>query len=549
MQTTDKLSPPVIALVFVVSAFVLSMPLWMPINGHDGWIHLNWLEQFTRLFREGDLYPRWMPDSFSGFGSPAFYVYPPLTYWFASLLSLTGLHSGESLYFAVIISCIFASAVTFCMYAREVAFSKQSSLLGALCYALAPYTMIDVAIRNALSEYVAFLWIPLVFIGIERWIVRQEVQRESVAGATLFIIGAACLALTNIPTFIITCISSVIYILVRKSERGIIKRYLLFTLGIVSVSLLTAFYFGTAFNVQNQLSTSYLWSIIGNKPIHRWMLGIGEEYQHFRDLFLLLTLLFGVFTVAFVRKASARHEASRVIIGLSALAIVFQVPYLTDWLYTFPIVRYIQFDQRWNMILVFTTAVGVAVLLDNRHKYAVTLSRALLVCAGCVPVVVTLFIPNLPSREIANKYHNDPPEYLSKYIDDTTISYPRYFSSLGMKDLVDGADSLSCKQIGASTFELTKSTEAEVDVRFKLQYFSFWWLSEKRMARVDHYGDKSSVLHARLPKGKGTYYLSQVIEGSGAYELLSIMSLSLIVFVLFLSYYRDKLLQLFRKVN
>jgi len=549
MQITDKLSRPVIILTIAVSAFVLSIPLWMPISGHDGWIHLNWLEQFTRLFREGNLYPRWMPDSFSGFGSPAFYVYPPLTYWLASLLSLTGLHSVESLYFAVTIICIFASGVTFFMYAREVAFSEQSSLVGALCYSLAPYTMIDLAIRNALSEQVAFVWIPLMFIGIERWIVRQEAYKKRIAGATLYIFTTACLALTNIPAFIITCISSFIYIVSRKSDRSIIKRSLLFTKGIISVSLLTAFYVGTAFSLQDQISTSYLWAILGGKPIHRWMLGIDEQYQHFRDIFLVLTLLLSILTVASIRKVTGRYEVSRAVTALSVFAIVFQVPYLTDWLYNFPIIHYIQFDQRWNIVLAFTTAACITILFENNNRYAVKISGGLLVCAGCVPIVVTLLFSNPPSREIVHTYHNYPPEYISKYVNETTIAPPKYFSSLGMASSIDGADYISWKKIDASTYEITKFTEAEVDVRFKLQYFPFWWLSEPRMDRVELYGDKSGVLHARLPKGKGTYYLSQVVEESGKYELLSIMSFSLIVSVLILSYYRHKLLQLLRKVN
>jgi hypothetical protein len=201
------------------------------------------------------------------------------------------------------------------------------------------------------------------------------------------------------------------------------------------------------------------------------------------------------------------------------------------------------------MMLVFTTAVSIGILFENIHKYAVQIGGTVVVSAFCVLLVVKLFFSTPLSREIVDKYHNDPPEYISKYVEDTTIVPPKYFSSIGMASFLDGADSVSWKKIGASTFEITKSTKAEVDVRFKLQYFPFWWLSEPRMDRVELYGDKSGVLHARLPKGKGTYYLSQVVEGRGTYELLSIMSFSLVVSVLILSHYRDKLLQLLRKVN
>lgn len=549
MQITDKLSRPVIILTFAVSAFVLSIPLWMPINGHDGWIHLNWLEQFTRLFREGDLYPRWMPDSFSGFGSPAFYVYPPLTYWFASLISFVGLHSGESLFYAMSIVSVFASWATFYMYAREMQFSKYSSLIGAASYSFAPYVMIDVAIRNSLTENVAFIWVPLIFIGIERWIVGGNTTRKRTLGAALFVFATSCLLLTNIPTFIISSIASFIYILSRKCERSIVRRLLLYIVGIVFASLLTMFYIGQAINVQNYLSTSRLWSILGDVSIHRWMLGVGEEHQHFRDLFLAITLLLAMLTFALVWKMTRRHDVARSIFALSLLVIFFQVPYLADGLYNLSVLRYIQFDQRWNIILTFTTAVSIVLLVESKYRYAMEIISSSLTVAACVPVVVTVFFSNPPSREIVDNYHNDPPEYITKYVEDSAIAFPTYFGTTGMKSFIEGSDSISWKRIGSSTYEITKSAEAAVDIYIKLQYFPFWWLSQPPMDRIVLFADKSGIIRARLPKGKANYHLTQVVAGSVAYEMLSLLSLLLIVLIITTYYFKKSLLQLLRKVN
>src|SRR5258708_34242921 len=74
--------------IFLIAIILqIIFPLIYPVVGHDASVHLNWLEQFPKLFRDGNLYPRWMPDSFWHFGSPAFYFYPPLTYWCAGFIS------------------------------------------------------------------------------------------------------------------------------------------------------------------------------------------------------------------------------------------------------------------------------------------------------------------------------------------------------------------------------------------------------------------------------------------------------------------------------
>src|SRR5437870_7276042 len=100
------------------------MPFVYPIVGHDAPVHLNWLEQFPRLFREGNLYPRWMPDSFWGFGSPAFYFYPPLAYWLASLISFI-FPSPVAIYHALGFLITIASILSCYMFLQTFSASKR----------------------------------------------------------------------------------------------------------------------------------------------------------------------------------------------------------------------------------------------------------------------------------------------------------------------------------------------------------------------------------------------------------------------------------------
>src|SRR5882762_2668628 len=82
--------PKRVVLLLGFIAFVLLyvvLPLFHEVCGHDVLVLLNWIDQFTLAFRNGTLYPRWMPESFYGMGMPSFYFYPPLVYWVASVVS------------------------------------------------------------------------------------------------------------------------------------------------------------------------------------------------------------------------------------------------------------------------------------------------------------------------------------------------------------------------------------------------------------------------------------------------------------------------------
>jgi hypothetical protein len=551
MQTTDKLSRSVVGLAFVVSAFVLSMPIWMPINGHDGWIHLNWLEQFTRLFREGDLYPRWMPDSYSGYGSPAFYFYPPFTYWFASLVSLTGLHSGETLFHAVTIITLFLSSCSLYWYARTVSFTKETAIVGALCYAIAPYRMLDIAIRNALTEHVSFIWLPIILIGIEKWIILSRTRQERVIGAACLIFGFAFLILTNIPITVIMGVVCVVYIVFRRAGASFIKKAGLLCIGICTALLLTAFYLYPAYSLKFEISTQYIWNILGVPYVSNWMMRFGMQHQHFRDVVLLFSVGVSFVSYVIVANGYVQHQLKKVITGLLGVGIIFQLPVISGFLHSWWYLSYIQFDQRWNTILVFASAVSVMFFADEARKTSNKLRNTILSGGVTVVVFVAVYFNSPPSREIVSKYHNDPPEYLSDSVQTSMLIYPYYFTLYQSSDDIreQNKDSVSWRKIGNASYEIVKKQDAPLSIRFQLQYFSFWLLSEPRMKEIPLTTDSSGILKATLPKGKGTYYLTQVVKGSGSYDLISVVSTLLTTVILAALCFKDKLLKLLGKIK
>ena len=48
--------------------------------------HLRWSKHFAEQFWSGELYPRWLMGMNAGLGSPTFFFYTPIPYYFTSLL-------------------------------------------------------------------------------------------------------------------------------------------------------------------------------------------------------------------------------------------------------------------------------------------------------------------------------------------------------------------------------------------------------------------------------------------------------------------------------
>ncbi len=164
------------ALVIVLVVF--SYPLMQgSIRGHDSRTHLSWLLSLMEAWRTGALYPRWLPDQFAGLGSPVFYYYPPFSSFFFSTVDWLSLHQlgvGRVVVISGIVLSL-ASAGTFYWWARGVAGGSVFALVAAVFYGVAPYHFqIDYLARGAMAEFAAFVWIPLIFGGIQRWLHGQR---------------------------------------------------------------------------------------------------------------------------------------------------------------------------------------------------------------------------------------------------------------------------------------------------------------------------------------------------------------------------------------
>jgi uncharacterized membrane protein len=132
--------------------------------------NLTWAEQFSEQFRAFVLYPRWLPESFLGLGSPAFYFYAPLAFWIDALLSVVTFNALPLPYRLTLswMVILWASGLAMQAWLRRETGNGRIALWGAVAYMAAPYHLFDYFVRGAFAEFTAYLFLPLIFLSIRR---------------------------------------------------------------------------------------------------------------------------------------------------------------------------------------------------------------------------------------------------------------------------------------------------------------------------------------------------------------------------------------------
>jgi len=155
-------------LLLAFSIFALA-PLTAPgyfIHAHDARHSVYFLQMFDLSMRDGAWYPRWATDMTFGYGYPLWLILAPIPFFVGEAFHLVGfdfvsavkLVDGVALFFSALTTYLFASRIL----------GKNSALIAALAYVYIPYHLVDLSVRAAQAELVAFAFPPLVFWAFHR---------------------------------------------------------------------------------------------------------------------------------------------------------------------------------------------------------------------------------------------------------------------------------------------------------------------------------------------------------------------------------------------
>lgn len=236
--------------------FLISLILFYPLlhmnlaTSHDGFLHIARIIGVDKIINEDFYFPPMISSLFcEGFGYAINLFYPPIVTFVPLLFKfLTNTYSSALRVFTLI--TIFLSGAFMYQFTCKVTKNKMMGLISAVLYITAPYHITDIYIRFAIGEFTAFVFIPIVFLGLYNLFEEQGEKHYYIA------IGAIGLVLTHSITLVYTAVFSFIYILFyiyKLKEKNVILKCLA---NAIIILLATAFF--TVPILENKMACDYI---------------------------------------------------------------------------------------------------------------------------------------------------------------------------------------------------------------------------------------------------------------------------------------------------
>lgn len=186
--------------LFLISLLPL-FPLFHPgmFVGHDSQSHVARLVAFYQSLSEGNIIPRWAENLNMGYGHPILMFLYPLSNYLGSFWHFLGLSFIDSVKLTFGSTYILSGLFMY-LLVKELA-GKKIGFLVAILYLFAPYRFVDLYVRAALGEHIAFAFMPLVLYSFLKLVKSNDFKYlvlSSVALA-LLILSHNAIALMFLP--------------------------------------------------------------------------------------------------------------------------------------------------------------------------------------------------------------------------------------------------------------------------------------------------------------------------------------------------------------
>lgn len=464
----------------VIIVFLLSLlPLYPLLHegmftGHDSESHVARLVAFYQSLSEGNLVPRWAGGLNMGFGHPVLMFLYPMSNYLGSLVHFLGFGFADSVK-SVFAACFILSGLFMYLFAKEV-FGKKAGLIAAALYLFAPYRFVDMYVRAALGEHIAFMFMPLVLYSFYKLIKVQSYKYQVISSFSLafLILSHNAVSLMFVPFLLLFLVVIIFY---EKNKLNAIRYSLTaFTMGF----MLSAFFWVPAllegkYTLRDVLTVS---EYTGNFPAFlslfysSWSFGGSRELSKQVGITNWIAVAASIFFIIKSRK----NDTGKVLIIISLIG--FSVAFLLLNRFSEPVWRHItllqkfQFPWRLLTMSVLTSSVlGTSLLFAGKKQWLITV---------CI-VALTLVI-SVPFWRVQGYLKYDDTYYIYNYrgTTDTGESSPKW-SIRGMEyrpgkkiELIGGKGSVkeSFRNTTAHVYKVT--AETEIQLLDNTVYFPGW---------------------------------------------------------------------------
>ena len=159
-----------ISFIAIADLFMPGLPLT-----HDGQDHVARIANFYQNLSEGNIIPRWAGNLNWGYGHPILEFLYPLPSYLASFFHFFGLTLVDSVKLVFGVSFIL-SGLSMYLFVKELLNDNKAALFASALYIIAPYRFVDLYVRGAIGEHIAFIFPPLIFYFLSKLSKRYSLE-------------------------------------------------------------------------------------------------------------------------------------------------------------------------------------------------------------------------------------------------------------------------------------------------------------------------------------------------------------------------------------
>lgn len=212
---------------------------------HDGQDHVARIANFYASLSEGNIVPRWASNLNWGYGHPILMFLYPLPSYAASLFHVIGFSLVDSTKLVFAFGFI---AGLFTMYLwASLSWGVAAGVTGAILYSFAPYRFVDLYVRGAIGEHMAFVFPPLIAYGL--LLLARRKDHIPVSGLTIVSLATALLILAHnaLSLMFLPIIGLYACYLATQETKRPVRFMMIAAVSVLSGFLLSAFYWIPAF--------------------------------------------------------------------------------------------------------------------------------------------------------------------------------------------------------------------------------------------------------------------------------------------------------------
>lgn len=222
----------IILLTIVISVPIFTMNLYL---NNEARIHMSRFLAVDGIIKDGVFPPIINYKFMEGFGYALNLFYGPLTTYIPIIfLNIFGTAGMAFKIFSVL--TVLISGITMYKFMLSVTHRKSMSIISALIYISVPYKLSNIYSRNAIGEFTAFIFIPIVFEGLYNLIHGDKKKHY------LLIIGVVGLVLSHTITTIYVALFAIIYVLLNIKKLKEVEIWKKAIVDIIISFLICAFY-------------------------------------------------------------------------------------------------------------------------------------------------------------------------------------------------------------------------------------------------------------------------------------------------------------------